>query len=429
MRSSKTPAVLSTALLSIGALAGCVAGSTEDSSDDQQTSGTVEFWTINLKGNYEDYIQGLIDDYEAANDGVEIEWVDVPGGEINQKLLASLASGDVPDVVQLIDADLGSFGDALSDLTPFYSEDDLSAYLPTLVDSVRRQDALMAVPWIYGGAPTAWYNGQLLEQAGIAAADLPTTWDEAFEFGRRVKETTGLCGFSELPRVAVLQSEGVTVLNDDRTQATLNTPEAAAVLDKWREAYRAGAVCPGAVSEDIRNLPETLDNGLAAGVVGGVYGLPANLINTKNNAPEVYQHLVVSDAVQGAAGNYVIPGVNALAVPQGSDIKEVAADFILHVTSPDAQLEFCGLAPIFPSTTQTLEGSVFTDLDESDPQDAARKHAIDALPVVITQQIPAQLEDAYLKEIRAFMTSDVAATDTLATVEEAWNTLLAEQAG
>ncbi|WP_116950400.1 ABC transporter substrate-binding protein [Jiangella endophytica] len=429
MRSPKTPAVLATALLSIGALSGCIAGSADNTSDDQQTSGTVEFWTINLKGNYGDYIQGLIDDYESANDGVEIEWVDVPGGEINQKLLAALASGDVPDVVQLVDSDLGSFGNALSDLTPFYSDDDLSAYIPALVDAVRLQDELVAVPWIHGGAPAGWYNTQLLDQAGIAPADLPTTWDEAFEFGRQVKAATGACGFAELPRVAVLQSEGITVLNDDRTQATLNTPEAAAVLDKWREAYRAGAVCPGAVSEDIRNLPETLDNGLAAGVVGGVYGLPANLINTENNAPDVYQNLVVTPGVQGAAGNYVIPGINTFVVPERSDIKEVAADFILHVTGPDAQLEFCELAPLFPSTSQTLEGGAFTDLDESDPQDAARMRVLDELPLVITQQISTQLEDAYLKEIRAFLTGDGAATDALAKVEDAWNTLLAEQAG
>src|SRR5690606_23418110 len=60
------------------------------------------FWTINLKEGYQDYIEGLIADYEADHDGVTINWVDVSDYQQTQtRLISALASGDIPDVVNV----------------------------------------------------------------------------------------------------------------------------------------------------------------------------------------------------------------------------------------------------------------------------------------------------------------------------------------
>src|SRR5699024_8571569 len=80
----------------------CISGESPDPGSDDadlgdEYAGTVEWWTINLQANYADYIQGLIDEYTAEHPDVTINWVDVPGQDINTKLLAALASGEVPD--------------------------------------------------------------------------------------------------------------------------------------------------------------------------------------------------------------------------------------------------------------------------------------------------------------------------------------------
>ncbi|HZC27340.1 MAG TPA: hypothetical protein VE287_09955, partial [Actinopolymorphaceae bacterium] len=68
------------------ALSSCVPGTNVDGSTGSQDAQkpekgpqTIEFWTINLKQNYQSYVQGMIDGYEAKHKDVTVKWVDVPG--------------------------------------------------------------------------------------------------------------------------------------------------------------------------------------------------------------------------------------------------------------------------------------------------------------------------------------------------------------
>src|SRR3954465_3192751 len=78
-------------VLLLGALAGCGIPK-NDAANPKKSDGpiTLEFWTINLKKDFSDYIQGLIQSYEKAHPNVKIKWVDVPGQEVERKLLAAL---------------------------------------------------------------------------------------------------------------------------------------------------------------------------------------------------------------------------------------------------------------------------------------------------------------------------------------------------
>lgn len=62
---------------------------------------TLEFWTISLSPWFDDYINGTIAEYEARNPGIKIVWKDIPIDAIQQKLLAAIAGGVSPDVVNL----------------------------------------------------------------------------------------------------------------------------------------------------------------------------------------------------------------------------------------------------------------------------------------------------------------------------------------
>src|SRR6056297_1050391 len=62
---------------------------------------TVEFWTMQLKPTFTDYINGVIEDFEAENPGVEIKWVDVPWSDMEKKLLSAAAANNAPDVANL----------------------------------------------------------------------------------------------------------------------------------------------------------------------------------------------------------------------------------------------------------------------------------------------------------------------------------------
>src|SRR2546422_7880228 len=62
---------------------------------------TLEFWTISLQPFFTDYVNGLIAGYQRGNPGVRIKWVDVQFQAVEQKLLAAIAGGVPPDVVNL----------------------------------------------------------------------------------------------------------------------------------------------------------------------------------------------------------------------------------------------------------------------------------------------------------------------------------------
>ncbi|MEQ4203913.1 extracellular solute-binding protein [Actinopolymorpha sp. B9G3] len=412
---------------------GCVPGTsgTDTTQQTAQKSGepvTVEFWTINLKKNYGEYVEGLIDGFEKSHDDITIKWVDVPGTDVESKLLAALATDDVPDAVNIEDMRVDQFGESLSDLTPYFDQDELAPYIDGLVESVRRDDKLLAIPWYNGGAPVAWYNSSLLQEAGVGTDDLPETWDEALDLGQQVAQRTDACAFNALPTLDVLLSNGAEPLSADRTKPALNTPENAQVLEKFRAAYKDGTICPGAVSENIRNLPQTVANGMAA---ASVDGLPFQLLDIEKNAAKTYTDLAVGHAVTGTTGDFIIGGMQTFAIPAKSDVKEQAAEFIEYVTSAEAQLEFCKLVTIFPSTKDTLEDPFFTDVEVKSPADAARKAVVEELPKVKTKdlgtKVDLELDEAYLERIRAYMTGDQAAADALADVEQDWTDLLSKK--
>lgn len=421
---SRLGAGLATGVSAMALLAGCIAGT--EAGDTEQRGGqvTVEFWTINLKKNYGEYVQGMIDRFEADHDDIAIEWVDVPGQDVESKLLAAVASKDVPDAVNIEDFRVDQFRDSLADLTPYFDDAALEPYFDGLVEGLRRDGRLKAIPWYNGGAPVAAYDSAVLARAGVR--DLPSTWDEAFAVGRTIAKRTGGCAFNALPTVDVMIGHDVPLLSEDRRSAALDNQAAADVLERFRAAYADGTICPGAVSEQERNLPQSMENGLAPAAVND---LPFLLLNVEKNAPEIYDRLRVEKAVTGSSRKFVVPDLQTFAIPADSDVHAQAAEFVKWVTSPANQLAFCKLVTIFPSTEQTLDDPYFADIEPKTPADTARKVVVSELPDVVAKDlgtpVDIELEKAYLKHIRGYLTGDRPAREVLAAVSDEWNALLA----
>ena len=62
---------------------------------------TLDFWTIDLKATFGDFFNDLISKYEEENKGVKINWTDIPYADVQSKLVAAVAGGTAPDVVNL----------------------------------------------------------------------------------------------------------------------------------------------------------------------------------------------------------------------------------------------------------------------------------------------------------------------------------------
>lgn len=141
-------------------------------------------------------LQAMVDDYEAANPGVEVEIVSLPWGQAFEKFATMVAGGDVPDVVEMPDRWLALYAgnDMLMSL-----EDNLKGWEHGATLTQKSLDmgryaggTMYTVP--YGFYLRAmFYNRKLLAEAGIDAP--PATMAEFMEASRKVSELDGKSGY------------------------------------------------------------------------------------------------------------------------------------------------------------------------------------------------------------------------------------------
>lgn len=427
LRSARWWRAVAASLALLLTLSGCISGTNADSGSESESTelgGEVEWWTINLKANFGDYVQGLIDDYEAEHPGTTIKWVDVPGADLATKLLAALSAGDPPDLVNVASPDLGRFQKSIADLHEYFSDEELAAYQTSLVKPLERDGAQTALPWYNGGSPVSIYRKSVLTGTSFDAQDPPADFDALLGLAAEIKQKSGVAGMNLYEWSLVLPYYGVEMLNDDRTAAAFNTEQSVDILNGWKSAYDSGAIAPGVLSKDVRNLPENLENRR----IGFVSNVPATqLVNTQKNAPEVYGDLVVTPSARTPDGKLLLAGQQTFAIPSGSDNKATAADWLKFVTSAESQLEFCKIVAIFPSTKATLDDPFF-DADGTDPSSVARKIIVDTLPDLEDGALGTaqdkELLDLFDEQIRAFLQGSVDAETALETAEQQWNTEL-----
>lgn len=354
------------AAMAVSMLAGCggsdsnAAATASDATEttasaDNQASGedvTIEFWTIDLKAAFGDFFNDMIAQYESENPGVTVNWTDVPYGDIQSKLVTSVAGGAAPDVVNLntqFTLTLAGQG-ALVDLNKEATDEQKSIYIPDLWDSAKIGDSVYAFPW-YASPDIMFYNQELFDKAGI---EVPTTFDEALEEAEEFYNKTGAYLFMPDEFFNILFEEGIDVLNADKTAAAFNTQETVDLLNKYKE-YTDKGVIPKTKWGDWDEMLKLFESGKLAIVSSS----GSSLSRIKDEAPDIYEKVGVSTPLTGKNGLSRNPLMN-LVVPEASKNHEAAIAFANYVTNDANQLAFCKEVSIFPSTTAASEDPYFT---------------------------------------------------------------------
>src|SRR5690606_14934698 len=104
---------------------------------------------------FDDYINGMIEAFEATHPDVTIDWQDVPFSAIQQRLLTSIAGNVAPDVVnlnQIMSHTIGARG-GLADLRELIPADELADYSPGMIQAYTdTAGRLLTLPW-YSDSP------------------------------------------------------------------------------------------------------------------------------------------------------------------------------------------------------------------------------------------------------------------------------------
>ena len=322
----------------------------------------LEMWTLALSPTFDDYINGVIAEFEADHPGVTVNWVDLPDGGFPDKFFASIAAGQAPDVVNLNTSRmrLAVKEDALVNLSENATPEQLSIYFPSLLDSSSVGGSVYAFPW-YQAPTILMYNKGIFEQAGLDPESAPTTYEEAIQLAQTIREATFLEGIAPLPFPEDwLVQNGVDILSEDGTEPAFNTPEGVAALQTYVDAVENRAVSQDAINFDYQKAIGDFAGGQAAMLVTG----PQFLRTVESDGPDVYANLGLAPYPQTATG--IIPNaIQNMVVPAASDNVDLAIELANFVTNDANQLAFAKLVSIFPSTVEAAGDEFFCSDQES----------------------------------------------------------------
>ena len=390
----------------------------------------IEFWTINLSPQFDDYFLNKISEYEENNPDLKIIWEDINFSSINQQLRYRIAEGNVPELVNLSPQLMASLLEAgllypISTLENNYSD----IYLPLLWENGYYQGEYYAFPW-YLSSKLMAYNQEIFKIADLNPAEPPTTKTELFEISAEITEKTGVYGLMHQIKILPEFIEaGIEIFKEEGNQlkAAFNTPEALEIIKRYQKLAAEGVI------------PADTLNDLA------ILFTPSQFLKKIESESKYLRDNTYLAVIPAAKEGVINAALMNLVIPAAADYKEEAADFGYFITSPASQQEFSQLAAVLPSAVSNTNNKAENNSNENKKreiislgegnslEDQARKILMEQLPhnqdlTLIHPQAPQLIKIMDEQFARAFA-SKISAAEALKQMELGWNEILRNTRG
>jgi putative chitobiose transport system substrate-binding protein len=317
-------------------------------------SNEIEFWTMQLQPKFTKYFTDAIGQFEQANPGLKVKWVDVPWDGMEKKILAAIQAKTAPDVVNLNP----DFASQLAAKNVWLELDEKNTggaskqYLPGMWKANSLNDKTFGLPW-YITTNITIYNQDLLKKAGIAQP--PKTYQELAQAAKQIKEKTGKYAFfaTLLPEDAndVLESfvqMGVDLVAPSG-KAAFNSPAGKIAFQYWVDLYKQGLLPKEIMTQGQKQGIQLYESGATAMIFAG-----APLVNDiAKNAPDIAKVSAIAPQITGQTKKIGVAVMN-LVVPRTSKNSEAAVKFALFVTNAVNQLAFANSSDTLPSQIQAI---------------------------------------------------------------------------
>jgi multiple sugar transport system substrate-binding protein len=372
MRSRRLTPVAALAVAAL-TLAGCGLGSSEESSSGAQptvdanakVTGEVSFQTWALKPKFTSYVEGVIKAFEAKYPGTKVTWLDQPGDGYDKKVLSQASAGQLPDVTNLppefalplakqnLLLDVATADPAVK---TDYVEGGVAAY------QYQGLNGTFGYPW-YLNTDIDYWNATKFAAVGLDAKNPPKTFDELFAAAKVMHDKSGGKEYlmSRLPGIEDFTNAGVKILSDDGKKFTFNTPEAVALLDKYRDAYKNGYLPRDILTQEYLGNSKLFTQGKVAWTTGGGNAI----VDFQKDNPSLKGKVVPSPALD-TPPLYV----QGLSVSAKSKNQAAAIALAKFVTNAENQAAFAKIVNIFPSTKASASDPYFSKSDGTPESDA-----------------------------------------------------------
>ena len=345
------------------------------------------WWTQGFVPEEDAAFRAMVADYEKQS-GNKIDFSLIPTGPLMQKIVSSLTSGDVPDVMSHTTQDAtvipqnawrGKLVDLSDIVDPLKSQLHPTAYLASrFYNNVSKTHGMYQAPVIMGPLPFHLWNS-LVEKAGLKIADAPKTWDAFWDYfkpAQKALRSQGMRGVYSLGLQATTNGPadgnnlfeyflaaygGLEIVTPDG-QPHLDDPKVKEAVVKAityiTTAFKQGYVPPGAL-----DWGDADDNNAfhARQIVMDLDGTISTELAMIHD-PEKYNDAVTLGLPNDNAGKPIPSplGVSGAFVPKGAKNVDVGKDFVKYVIQPKVTGAYtkAGLARWLP---------VFPDIVKSDP--------------------------------------------------------------
>ena len=341
------------ACLVAAGIAGCFGGCAKE-----KTAGNVTL-TVWETYNTEEraLFLALVDEYETANPGVDIEPVSIPFDGLEPKILTALATNTAPDIARV---DVGflpkvALRGALAPLDQYGVETVKGSLYPVALSSCIVAGKTYGLPDQVNGL-CLFYNRQMFIAAGLDPAEPPDTWEEFIACAQKLTDRkAGVFGFGmrnslwwSLPFIYcfggdILDADGECALASDAAVAGFQFK--ADLYSKY--AVEGGAWRAGGIRDDM---------GFQSRKYAMVFNGPWAVTGLQQGGIDFGVALIPA----GPAGRATNVGGNDLVVFSTSAYPAQAAKFMMYMASKEVQARWANELGQIPVNTLADELIDFT---------------------------------------------------------------------
>lgn len=285
---------------------------------------------------YNDMMKAKLDEFAEAN-GVDVEYVIVPSGDIKQKLAAAIESGNQPDLIM---------GD--NTLVAEYINSDQLAEVDDVLENIDfKENALRyatfndknyLVPLSFT-APGMYIRKDKWEEKGL---DMPTTWEELKEDAEKINDpengfyalglplgASGGGDAESFVRTVILDFGGRLV--DENGKVVVNSPETLAAMEYIASLYEEGLCPPDATTWD----DSANNSAWMAGTVGMVCNSGSIISSMEQENPDLLANtqIIQYPAVSADDTSYTLGGANVFGIFETGANTDVAKEFVSYYFS------------------------------------------------------------------------------------------------
>lgn len=308
---------------------------------------TVVFWTLQL-GAFDDYINRIINEFEAENPGVKIKRIDVPYSEGEKRTLSAVLTDNPPDLVNLTP----DFSLLLAQKNALYFIDEkyLQDYIPAIADTLKYNGKYFGIPF-YATSAVTLYNTALFDKFNLNK--IPTSYSDIFNYAFK-KDKNNL---NYLTMISFTENDTLVKLLNKysiNSPQTVKSEKSIRLFSDFKRLFDYDLIPKESVTQTHRDALEKYMSGKLLFLVTG-----SNFLKMiDENAPEVFKNTEVLPQLTGDSGMYDCSVMNFI-IPSKSKNKENALKFALFFTSASNQLEFSKLTSVLPVNKYALNDDYF----------------------------------------------------------------------